>query len=448
MPAHSVTSADDALPANTVTSDTAPAAPYWSAKANAVAPNFGPFAGLRVLSAGSLVAAPHAAAMLADFGAEFIHIERPGVGDTWRFMPPFADENGQKVSTTWLQEGRNRLSLTLELNLNIPEVKETFFDLVRRSDIFMENMVWLDKLAIHDEELLEVNPRLVIAHVSGFGRKEFGGLPEYCDMASYDLIGQAFSGFMHLNGDPAPSVPGLTKPWTSDYISGFTCLFGVLAAYFEVLKTGKGQVVDVAQFEANARILADTFCTWTEAGVLRARNGTKSAAFQPFGVYLDRDGDYVAIGAFGKAVYERFIKAVGWDLEYFSHKEAGDGVDTLLSPKGRELDAKIIAWCAERTADEIVAALAPARVGVAKVNTARDCVEHPHYLRRHDFVRYTDQTTGADVTAFGIAPKLSATPGQVWRGSPALGQDTDAILTNVCGYGPDKIAALRQKGVI
>jgi len=417
-------------------------------KRNAVSPNFGPFAGLRVLCAGSLVAGPHAAVMLADFGAEFIHIERPGVGDTWRYMPPFADENGTQVSTTWLQEGRNRLSLTLELNLKIPEVKEVFFDLIKKSDIFLENMVWLDKLGIHDDELLDVNPRLVIVHVSGFGHPEFGGLPEYCDMASYDMIGQAFSGFMHLNGDPEPAVPGLTKPWTSDYISGMTGLFGILAAYINVLKTGRGQVVDVAQFEANARILADTFCSYTEAGVMRTRSGTKSSAFQPYGVFLDKDGEYIAIAAFGRTVYERFIKAVGWDLEYFSHQEAGDGLETLQSPKGRELDAKITAWAAERSADEIIAVLSQARVGVAKVNTAKDCLEHPHFLQRDDFVRYVDQESGAEVTAFGIVPKMSETPGQIWRGSPTLGQDTDDVLSKICGYSPEKIEELREKKLI
>lgn len=417
-------------------------------KMNTIVPNFGPFSGLRVVSAGSLIAVPFAGAMLADFGAEYIHIERPHVGDSLRYLPPFADKGGTKVSTSWMQEGRNRLSLSLELNLKHPEVKEVFFDLIRRTDIFMENLVWLDKLGIRDQDLLEVNPRLVIAHVSGFGHKEFGGLQEYCDMASYDMIGQAFSGFMHLNGDPEPAVPALTKPWTSDYMSGFVCLFGILAAYHHVLKTGQGQIVDVAQFEANARLLTDTFPTYAETGVIRTRTGTKSIAFQPYGVYRDKNDEFVAIGAFGRAVYERFIKAVGWDLEYFSHKAAGDGVETLKSPKGRELDAKIVDWCSQRTADEIVSVLAPARVGVAKVNNAKDCMAHPHFLDRDDFVSYVDETSGEKIQAFGISPKLSETPGEVWRGAPTLGQDTEEILTKLCGCDADQIDAMRAKDLI
>ena len=128
-----------------------------------IIPQYGPFAGMRVIDSGSLIAMPYAATLLADFGAEVIHIERPGVGDTLRVLAPFAKEDGKTVSTSWAQDGRNKLSLSLELNLKHPEVKELFFGLIKEADVFMENMVWLEKLGIRDEELLEVNPKLIIA---------------------------------------------------------------------------------------------------------------------------------------------------------------------------------------------------------------------------------------------------------------------------------------------
>lgn len=412
-------------------------------------PEFGPFAGIRVLSSGSLVAMPHAANMMADFGAEVIHIERPGVGDTWRLLPPFAENDGKHIGTSWIQDARNRLSMTLELDLKIPEVREVFYDLIRESDVFMENMVWLDKFGIYDEELLKINPRLVIAHVSGYGRPQFGGLPEVCDRASYDMIGQAYSGFMHLNGELEPSMPALAKPWTSDYISGLHCLFGVLAAYMSVQKTGKGQVVDVAQYEANARILADNFVSYSTAGILRSRTGaSKNIAFQPYGVYADKNGDWVAIGTFGPAVYARFIKAVGFDAEYFNHKDAAATPQALKSPKGQELDKKITAWAAERTVEEIVDQLSKFKVPCSRVNTAKTALEDPHWASRENFVIYEDQTLEKEVTAFGIVPKLSETPGMVWRGAPALGQDTHDILTKILKYGPEKIQVLKDKNLI
>lgn len=411
-------------------------------------PEFGPFAGMRVISSGSLVAMPHAANMLADFGAEVIHIERPGVGDTWRFMPPFAVNGEKQVSTSWAQDARNRLSLTLELNLRIPEVKELFFDLIKESDVFMENMVWLDKYGISDDDLLQVNPKLIIAHISGYGRPEFGGDPEICDRASYDMIGQAFSGFMHLNGDPEPSIPALTKPWANDYISALHCVFGVLAAYVTAIKTGKGQVVDIAQFESCARIMADTFVSYTEANIVRTRTGSKSSAFQPYGLFQDKNGEYVAIGAFGAGVYARFVAALGIDAEYFNHNECAATPSVLNSEKGKELDRIITEWVAERTAKEVEDQMAKFKVPCSKVNTAKDVVDNQHWLSRNDFIKYEDQTIQKEIKALGIIPKLSETPGKVWRGAPTLGQDTDDILTKVLQYNPDKIKALKDKKLI
>ena len=167
---------------------------------------------------------PFAATMLADFGAEVIHIERPGVGDTLRMLGPFAEVNGKKVSTAWAQDARNKLSMSLELNLKHPEVKEIFYGLLKEADVFMENMVWLDKLGISDAEMLAVNPKLVIVHISGLGHKEFGGIPEVCDRASYDMIGQAFSGWLYLQGDPDRD-PVVAKPYMNDFVSAmdFIC---------------------------------------------------------------------------------------------------------------------------------------------------------------------------------------------------------------------------------
>ena len=156
-------------------------------KRNFIIPEFGPLAGLRVIGAGSLIAMPFAATMMADFGAEVIQIERPKIGDTYRSFPPLKKTEQGTAGSSWMQDARNRLSMTLELDLNDPDVKEIVFRLIERSDIFIENMVWLDKLGIHDSELLKINPRLVIVHVSGYGHKEFGGLPEICNQASYDI---------------------------------------------------------------------------------------------------------------------------------------------------------------------------------------------------------------------------------------------------------------------
>lgn len=411
-------------------------------------PEFGALAGVRIITAGSLVAMPHAANMMADFGAEVIHIERPKVGDTYRILPPFADNDGKKISTSWAQDARNRLSLSLELNLSVPEAKDIFLGLIKEADIFMENLVWLDKYGITDEMLMEVNPKLVIVHVSGYGRPQFGGIPDVCDRASYDMIGQAYSGFMHLNGEKEPSSPMLTKPWTNDYISAFYALFGALTAYIYAQKTGKGQVVDVAQFEACARILSDTFVSWTEAGVLRTRAGVKATAFQPYGLFISKDDRYVAIGAFGPSVFKRFVKALGLDVEYYNFKDCGSSPKAVSSEKGRELDRKTIEWVSERTGEEVVEHMAKFKVPCSIVYTAEDAIKDEHWNKRDDFIEYEDQSLEKNIKAFGIVPKLSETPGKVWRGAPTLGQDNEEILTKLLGYTKEKIDELKEKGII
>ncbi len=412
-----------------------------------IVPEFGPFAGMRVICSGSLIAMPFAASMLADFGAEVIQIERPGVGDTLRGLSPMAEVDGKKVSTAWAQNGRNRLSMGLELNLRDPDVKEVFYGLIKEADIFMENMVWLDKLGIYDDELLKINPKLVIVHVSGMGHKEFGGIPSTCNRASYDMIGQAFSGWLYMQGD-ADRDPAIAKPYTNDYVSAFACLFAALAGYTYVLKTGKGQVVDVAQFEAMAQYMCGVFTTYTMTGKNTERSGNYNPNFQPYNLFRSKDGFLVAIGAFGAGVYKRCIPALGLDIDYFNFKDCSSRPATVASPKGQELNQKVIEFAASHTAAEIEQIMEDARVPCATVNTAKSAVENPHYISRGDWIEYEDQTTGSNIKAFGIAPKMSVTPGMVWRGAPTLGQDTDNILKTILDYDDAKIADLKEKKLI
>lgn len=322
-----------------------------------------------------------------------------------------------------------------------------FYKLIAQSDIFIENMVWLEKLGIDDKELLKINPRLIIVHISGYGHKEFGGKPEICDQASYDMTGQAYSGYALFNGYPEKD-PLIVKPSLGDYITALFALFGMLAAYIDAKNTGHGQVVDVAQFESMARVMRDAF-TMSSLGLAEVqRCGTKAMGFQPWDLFKSSDGVHVSIGAVGKAVFERFMNAAGFDLEKYPYEKTSKDKEAINSPEGRELDRLINEWCRSHTADEIEEAMHRGRVPCARVNDAQACMHNEHFLDRGDFVNFIDQTTGVDVTAFGIAPKMSRSPGMVWRGGPRLGQDTDEILKTVLGYGDDEIAAFRKKGII
>jgi crotonobetainyl-CoA:carnitine CoA-transferase CaiB-like acyl-CoA transferase len=431
--------------------------------APALIPEFGPLSGMRVLLTGSIVAGPFAAAMLAENGAEVIQVERPGYGDTLRGQAPVITNNNggdkpfkmagpevpvdQKISCAWMQEGRNRLSMNLEVNLNIPEAKEIFLSLIKNCDVWLENMVWLEKLGINDEMMFEVNPKLVIAHVSGFGRPQFGGVPEECDRPSYDPIGQAEGGWMYINGFPEPMPPGYGSSFMNDYLSAMFCTVGILMAYTNAQKTGKGQVVDVAQVECMSKVLNDTFMSYFTMGMVKQRVGNKIPIFQPANLFKTKDG-YLYLGTYGPAVYGRALKAMGISLEKYPHELAGASREAINSPLGLELNAEVEKWMAERTSEEGMAVLKKAKVPTAIPRTAADLANSEHYKSRGNFVSYMDETLGKMVTGFGFVPKMSRTKQQVWRGGPRIGQDTTEILRKIVGYSDSQIEGLMGKGVI
>ncbi|MFK5952604.1 MAG: CoA transferase [Desulfobacterium sp.] len=431
-------------------------------EAPAIIPSFGPLSGMRVLMTGSIVAAPFAASILAEYGAEVIHVERPDAGDPYRAQAPvikvgqadtafeLADPTTpaeDKVSTGWIQEGRNKLSLTLELNLNIPKIKEIFLSLIKNCDVWLENMVWVEKLGITEEMLYEVNPGLVIAHISGFGRPQFGGVPEECDRPSYDPIGQAEGGWMYINGFPEPSPPGYASSFMNDYLSAMFCVNGVVMAYHNAQKTGKGQVVDVAQVECMSKCLNDTFVNYFTLGRVKERVGNKIPIFQPGNLFKTKDA-YLYLGSYGPYVYARALTAMGIDVEKYPHEKAGGSKEAIESELGLELAALIDQWMLSHTAEEGMAKLRKHKVPCGIPRSAKDLAESEHYKKRGNWIQYEDQTLGKTVTAYGFAPKMSGTPPKVWRGAPSLGQDTDIILEKIAGYHPSEIQALKGRGFI
>ena len=204
----------------------------------------------------------------------------------------------------------------------------------------------------------------------------------------------------------------------------------------------------VAQFEAMAQYMCGVYTTYTMTGKNTERTGNYQPNFQPYNLFRSKDGFLVAIGAFGPGVYNRCIPAMGLDVEYFNFKDCSAGPAAVASPKGQELNQAVIDWAASHTAQEIESIMEGARVPCATVNTAKSAYENEHFRSRGDWIKYIDQTTNSEVEAFGIAPKMSVTPGQVWRGAPSMGQDTTDILKTILGYSDEKIAELKEKNLI
>jgi len=416
--------------------------------APALIPIYGALSGMRVLMTGSIVAAPFAASLLAEFGAEVIHVERPKIGDPYREQAPVVKRGDRRISAGWIQEGRNKLSLTLEINMKIPESKEIFLSLIKNCDVWLENMVWTEKLGITEEMLFEVNPKLVIAHISGFGRPQFGGVPEECNRPSYDPIGQAEGGYMFVNGFPEPMPPSHAATFINDYMTAMFAVNGILMGYIHAQKTGQGQAIDVAQIEAMSKVLNDTFVQYFMLNKIRQRNGNKVAIFQPGNLFKTKDNKYLYIGAYGPIVYGRFIKALGLDIEKYSHEACGNSPEAINSELGLELNQITIDWVAARDAEEALRYLLSHKVPCGIVRNVAELAASEHYQKRGNFVEYLDETLGEPVKAFGFTPKMSVTPGKVWRGAPTLGQDTEAILTKLLGYSENEIKAFREKQVI
>ena len=414
---------------------------------------FGPLQGVRVLCTGSIVAGPHGAALMADLGAEMIFVENPGMGDLLRRgLPHIKAEDGRSISAGWVDSARNRLSMELDMRIHKnPRSREVFLSLIKASDIWIENMVWLEqRYGITDELVLKTNPRIVIVHESGYGKPEFGGEPNKCWRAAYDIVGQAYGGFTHLAGDP-DGPPTRLEPYSADYITATFVALGALMGYINAQEKGEGQVVDVAQFESVARIMADVFPTYLNTGHVPGRSGNKRDWFQPSDIFQTSDG-YAAIGAFSVGVFNRFLQAMaeatGINPADYPAEECTLSKENINSPKGLALDKLLRDWVRSHTKAEASALFDKYQVPCGPVYTAKDAAEDPHWIGRGDFVECVDQTIQKKVKIFGITPKASETPGKVWRGAPALGQDSEDILTRILDYTPSEVQQLRQAKAI
>lgn len=404
---------------------------------------FGPLQGVRIVSSGTLVAQPFAAALAAEMGAEVIQIERTGEGDAaWRHLGmqlPTTDGQEQ-VATTWIQERRNEWHVTLDFSK--PEGKDLFLKLVKSCDIWMESSKpgSYTKWGLTDEAVLQANPKLVIAHVSGYGQS---GHQDYLGRASYDMIGQAFGGLMYQTGFPDPDPPVRANPWTADYITALFCLWSSLAGYISAQRTGTGQVVDISQFEAIHRLLSGTMVEYFSHGFVRERTGNKATAFQPYDAFQASDG-WVVVGAVGLAVFSRVCRVLGLDPEEEKWQKASTDINGM---EGIEFDALLRGWIAERTVEEAVEQLNAAQVACCPIMNSKDMAEDPHYEARNVHVEWEDNQVGT-VKGTGVSPAFSATPGKLWRGSVPVGHDNEHIYTHFAGLSREEVARLKEKGVI
>jgi crotonobetainyl-CoA:carnitine CoA-transferase CaiB-like acyl-CoA transferase len=407
-----------------------------------IVPEYGPLAGLRVLDSARFVAGPWAATYLGEFGARVIHVEGPP------FHPPYADatrslrplvsgtDPSDQVSESWVQYSRNKLSLGLDLR--VPKGRAVFLDLVHSSDIWVESSRpgTYDRFGLSDAEVWAVNPRLTIVHVSGAGQT---GEPARVRAPSYDLTAQAYSGFLSLQGAPDPEPPMRAGTALNDTVTGLAAAMGGLMGYFNAVRTGRGQSVDVAQYEVFFVLLENLALDYFLRGVVRGRHGVAHPRLHPYDVHRAADG-WVVVAAPTPESWAGVRDLIGFKDAAF------DDRDYRLAHRA-PVDEAIGAFCRVRTRDELERLGREHDVAITRIMNIEDIARDPHYLARGMFLEWDDPVAG-HVKGAGVAPRFSQTPGGVWRGAPWLGQDNDRILSEILHYSPDRIRALEREGIV
>jgi formyl-CoA transferase len=393
----------------------------------------GPLEGVKVLELGSLIAGPFCAKTLGDFGAEVIKIEPPGEGDAlrkWRRM-----RNG--TSLWWHVQARNKRSVTCDLRQ--PEGQEIVRRLARRSQIMIENFRpgALEKWNLGWDVLSRENPKLVLVRISGYGQTG-----PYRSRPGFAAIAEAMAGFRYITGFPdrPPARPNLS---IGDTIAALHGVIGCLMALHEVSRTGKGQVVDVALYEAMFNCMESLLPEYDAQGYVRERSGSALPGIAPSNSYPCKDGAYVLIAGNADSLFRRLMTAIGReDLRDDPALARNDGRAAQME----RIDEAIAAWTSRRSLEEVIAEMEKAEVPSGRIYTAADIARDPHYAARGMLAEVV-AADGEPLKVPGVVPKLSATPGAIRSQAPALGEHTEPVLGEL-GYSAAEIDALRKKGII
>ena len=400
------------------------------------APNVksGPLAGLRVLELGTLLAGPFCGQLLGDFGAEVIKIEPPGQGDPMRV---WGREKANGKSLWWPVVARNKKAITLDLRQ--PEGQQLLRELVAEADFLLENFRpgTMEKWGLGWAELSAINPRLIMIRVSGFGQTG-----PYSRQAGFGAIGEAMGGLRYVVGDPStpPSRMGIS---IGDSLAATFACVGALSALHHRERTGRGQVVDSAIYEAVLNMMESLVTEYDKANFIRERTGAILPNVAPSNVYKTRDG-MVLIAANQDTVFSRLAEAMGQpelssDPRYSSHGARG--------AHQAELDARVEAWTSTLSTREVLDLMDSHGVPAGLIYRPPDMLDDPHFQAREAIVSVPHPDFG-ELRMQNVAPKLSETPGSIRSPSPAMGQHNDEVYQGLLGLDDARYAALKAAKVV
>ncbi|MGW0180292.1 CaiB/BaiF CoA transferase family protein [Nocardia sp. NPDC003345] len=400
--------------------------------------------GYRVLELGTLIAGPYCGRLLGDMGADVVKIEAPDRPDPLRDWGQA--EGGHQYF--WTVHARNKRCIALDLRTDAG--REIFLELARDADVVVESFRpgTLERWGIGYDVLAELNPRVVLARVSGYGQTG-----PYAARPGYASVAEGISGLRYLNGFPGQAPPRIALS-LGDSLAGLFAFQGVLAALLARERTGRGQIVDAALTEAALAIQESTIPDYHKTGHIRQPSGTRLDRVAPSNLYRAKDGLWVIIAANQDTVFGRLVAAMGrpelaGDPRYANHSARGERQD--------ELDEMIGAWASDFTATELIELLSRHDVVAGPVNTVAEVMADPQFVARDIFVDHIDPAAGPEDPGFdpvpakgvGVVPRLSETAGGVrWGGAGRPGTHTDEVLGGLLGYDADRLALLREQGTI
>jgi len=413
-----------------------PQSPSETAPAATGLPGKGALAGVKVLELGTLIAGPFAARMLGEFGAEVIKIEDPEHGDPlrkWRKLHP--DAGG--TSLWWAVQARNKKSVTI--NLKSPEGQEIVRKLAAQADIVVENFRpgLLERFGLGYEQLSAENPGLVMVRLSGYGQTG-----PYRDRPGFGAIAESMGGLRHITGYPDLPPPRIGIS-IGDSIAALHGVIGaMMALHHRNVNGGRGQVVDVALYEAVFNLMESVVPEYSVAGMVRERTGASLPGIVPSNTYPCADG-MIVVGGNSDPIFKRLMHAIGRaDLAEDPGLAHNDG----RVPRTQEIDDAIGGWTRARAIDEALAVLQGADVPASRIYTVADMFQDPQFAARQMIQRF-QFPDGTPIDLPNITPKLSETPGETqWLG-PELGAHTDEVLGQL-GYDAEQIKRLRENKII
>ena len=414
--------------------DTAVAAGSRSRESNGP----GPLAGVRVVELGMLLAGPFTGRLLGDMGAEIIKVEPPGQPDPLR---EWGQARYEGRSLWWPVQSRNKKCVTLDLRQEAGQ--RLLLALAGQSDVLVENFRpgTLERWGVGPEQLWEVNPRLVIARISGYGQTG-----PYAPRAGFASVAEAMGGIRHINGFPGEPPPRIHIS-LGDSLAGMFAVQGILAALYwrDVLGGGRGQVVDVSLMEGCFALLESTVPEYDRLGLVRGPGGTGLKGVAPSNIFRSSDEKWMVIAANADKVFGRLCAAMEQpeladDPRFATHRARGDNQT--------ELEGIVADWARRHTAAEIDRLLNDAGVICGPIYTIADIFEDEQFQAREMLVRHEDPEFGEYVGP-GIVPKFSETPGRVrWSATWEEGSHNRDVYGGLLGLSDDELAALKEQGVL